>query len=313
MDKINLQEFINNFIAKDLSVDLFFVFKNGGFYVPYLVAPSDDLREELIDEFVKELEKFGDPENLYPLTDIYDDNEHEDYHLFYDALANNEIANDIFLFDRANCLPYTKEVGQLSKIHGFIIELSDGVESIEIYKRNQPTNAINPDRVINFFTGADNTFKLLDQNAIYMSKSMDVFKIKDILFINSRNVYESHFGFIAELQTKAETSYFELIADDGFSFEDNLSSKISKLSKNDLKKLANSTKNNPILLKKNYGAIIRQARKYEKHDFETDSDGCIKITTQKELKILISILNRDYNLNDATKERFLTKNKKLLR
>lgn len=313
MEKAKLQAFVNDFIAKDLSVDLYFVFKNGGYYVPYLVAPAEDLREELIEVFTKELAKFGDDENLYPLTDIYDDNEHEDYHLFYDALANNEIARDIFGFDRANCIAYTKEVGQLSKIYGFIIELSDGEEVITIYKRNQPTNAINPDRVINFFTGMDNTFKLLDQNAIYMSKSMDVFKINELLFINSRNVYESHFGFAAELQTKAETSYYELIADDGFSFDENLSNKLTKLSKYELKKLANSTKNNPILIKKNYSAIIRQAKKYEKHDFETDQDGCIKINTQKELKILISILNRDYNLNDATKERFLTKNKKLLR
>ena len=312
MEKLQLQNFINDFIAKDLSVDLYLLFKNGGFHIPYLVNPAEDLRNELIKEFSLELKKFGDPENPFPLTDIYDDNEHEEYHLFYDAIANNGIAEDIFNFDRANCLPYTKEIGPLSKIHGFIIELSDGNETITIYKRNQPTNAINPDRVINFFTGVDNTFKLLDQNAIYMSKSMDVFKINEILFINSRGVYETHFGFVAELRTKAEKSFFELIADEGFSFEEDLTNKISKLSKNELKKLANSTKNNPILLKKNYVAIIRQAKKYEKHDFEKDGNGCIKISSQKELKILISILNRDYNLNDATREKFLTKNKKLL-
>jgi len=56
--------------------------------------------------------------------------------------------------DRANVEPYTTEVGSLSKIHGFLIELYEGENYLTLYKRNQPTNAVNPNKVINFLTGA---------------------------------------------------------------------------------------------------------------------------------------------------------------
>jgi hypothetical protein len=104
-----------------------------------------------------------------------------------------------------------------------------------------------------------------------------------------------------------------LTTNDGFDFADDLTNKIVKLQKSELKKLTNAVKNNPILISKNYTAIIRQGKAYANHKFEKDDFGNIKIHTQKELKILISILNRDYNMNDATKEKFLTKNKKLLK
>ncbi len=193
-----------------------------------------------------------------------------------------------------------------------MIELSDGENFVTIYKKNQPTNAINPRTVINLVSGVDNKFKLLEQNAVYITRKVDLFKINNIVFVNSRAVYESQFDFIAELQTKAEEGYLELVATNAFDFAQKVNDKISHFPKNDLKKLANSVKNNPILLKGDYNVICKQAKKYLKHTFKMNAAGQIEIKTQKEMKILIDILNRDYNQNEITKERFLTKNKKLI-
>jgi hypothetical protein len=313
MEKQQLITELTNFFSNDVSVDLYFVFKSNGYHIQYKADPDDDLREELIEEFSEELKRYSDLDNPYPLTNIYDDNENEEYHLYFDDLDNNRVAKEVFEFDKANALPYTKEIGELSKIWGFLIELSDGNKTITVYKRNQPTNSITTKKYINFFTGTDNKFKLLNQNAIYISKSIDLFKINSTLFINSKTVYEFQFGFIAELQNKAEESYLELTTNEGFDFADELANKIIKLQKGELKKLTNAVKNNPILQTKNFNAIIRQSKAYANHKFEKDENGNIKIHSQKELKILISILNRDYNVNDATKEKFLTKNKKLLK
>ncbi len=103
-----------------------------------------------------------------------DGNEYHDYHLFYDNIENNQIAKYIFDFDRTNVLPYNNQVGPLSKIYGFLIEISNGTDFLTIYKRNQATNAINPKKVINFLTGTDNKLQLIQQNAIYMNKQIDI-------------------------------------------------------------------------------------------------------------------------------------------
>jgi hypothetical protein len=306
----DLEKIIN---CSTLSVDLFFVFKHGEIYKHFLSDPDQSLRDKLIKEFVSILRGFTNPTNLYQLNNIYDDNEYEDYHLFYDNLNENEIAKSIFNFERTNALPYFKEVGPMSKIYGFLIEISNGLENLTIYKRNQPTNAINPQNVINFFTGTDNKIQLFQQNAIYINKQIDVFKISDTIFINNRSVYETHFGFTAELKAKAEMGFTELLAFRSFDFSDKLQDKVKNFSKEELKKLSSLTRNNPILETKNWDAILFQARNYAKHNFETNADGSIKIKTQKELKLLISILNRDFNLNEASQEKFLTKNKKQIK
>jgi hypothetical protein len=296
-----------------MSVDLYFVFKNGDIFIQYLADPNDALRTEIITDFSKTLEIFTAPNNQYELNDVYDDNEYEDYHLFFDDINNNQIAQAIFNFDRANALDYTPAAGSLSKIFGFLIEISNGTDNVTIYKRNQPTNAINPRTAINFFTGTDNKLQLINQNATYITKTIDLFKIGNTILINSRSVYEHQFGFIAELQTRAETGYVDLSATGAFQFAEELQGKVQHLPKGELKKLKSIMKSNPIIETKNWKSIIRQAKKYAKHDFELSEDGFIKIQTQKEFKILISILNRDFNFNDASKERFITKNKKLIR
>ncbi len=311
MDKLTLVSALKNIIDNpSLSVDLYFIYKNGNNYIQYLSDPDQSLRDEIIKEFVDVLKNFTADSNPYELNDIYDDNEFEDYHLFYDDINNNLIANTVFNFDRSNTLPYRTNVGTLSKIYGFLIEISNGSENLTIYKRNQPTNAINPKNVINFFTGTDNKLELINQNAIYMNHRVDLFKINDTVYINSRSVYEHQFGFSAELKTKAETSFVELSATDGFVFNEDLQEKVKMFPKAELKKLCNLTKNNPILERKNWKAVLSQAKKYAKHEFETDENGMIKVKSQKELKLLISILNRDFNMNEASKEKFLTKNKK---
>lgn len=311
MDKLTLVSDLKNIINKpSLSVDLYFIYKNGNNYIQYLSDPDQSLRDEIIKEFVDVLKIFTADSNHYELNDIYDDNEFEDYHLFYDDINNNLIAKTVFNFDRSNTLPYRTNVGTLSKIYGFLIEISNGSENLTIYKRNQPTNAINPKNVINFFTGTDNKLELINQNAIYMNHQVDLFKINDTVYINSRSVYENQFGFSAELKTKAETSFVELSATDGFVFNEDLQEKVKMFPKAELKKLCNLTKNNPILERKNWKAVLSQAKKYAKHEFETDENGMIKVKSQKELKLLISILNRDFNMNEASKEKFLTKNKK---
>lgn len=314
MEKQKLVDDLKKIITSTtLSVDLYFVFKSGEFYIHYLSDPDQSLRDELIDEFVSVLEIFTAEKNDYELNSIYDDNEYEDYHLFYDTIDNNRIAKSVFNFDRANALPYKKEVGTLSRIYGFLIEISNGSESVTIYKRNQPTNAINPKNVINFLTGTDNKLKLIKQDAIYINKQVDLFRIENNIFINSRSVYEHQFGFEEELKSKAETGFIDLSATGAFDFSEELQEKVKKFPKSELKKLSNLTKNNPIIENENWQAIIRQGKRYAKHEFETNEDGTIIIETQKELKILISILNRDFNFNDASKERFLTKNKKLIK
>jgi hypothetical protein len=311
MDKLTLVSDLKNVIdSPSLSVDLYFVFKNGDFYSQYIADPDKSLRVEIIQEFVRVLKVFTADSNPYELNDIYDDNEYEDYHLFYDDVDNNQIANAIFNFDRAEVLPYTTEVGTFSRIYGFLIEISNGSENLTIYKRNQPTNAINPKNVINFFTGTNNKLQLIHQNAIYMNHQIDLFKIKDTIFINSRSVYENHFGFTAELKAKAETGFVDLSATGAFVFNEDLQEKVKKFPKAELKKLSNLTKNNPILENKNWKAVLSQAKKYAKYEFGTDENGMIKVTSQKELRLLVSILNRDFNMNEASKEKFLTKNKK---
>ena len=306
----SLKEFTDN---QELSVDLYFAFKNGDYYTHYISDPNPKLREKLIQEFIYVLSKFSDENNPYELKNIYDDNEYEDYHLFYDSIDNNEIARQLLQIDRANTDPYTPEAGSLSKIYGFLIEISNGENFITIYKRNQPTNAVNPQNVINFFTGANNKLALLNQNAIYLTKQIDLFKLGDTILINSRSVYEHQFGFEAELKSKAETGFIDLLGTGAFSFNEDLQEKVKKFPKSELKKLSNLTKNNPIIEKQNWQSIIRQGKRYAKHDFEKDENGLIIINSQKELKVLISILNRDFNVNDASKEKFLTKNKKLIR
>ncbi len=311
MDKLTLISDLKNVInSSTLSVDLYFVFKSGDTYIQYIADPDQSLRDEIIEEFVPVLKIFTEENNTYELNNIYDDNEYEDYHLFYDDIKKNKVANSVFNFDRANVLPYTKEVGTLSKIYGFLIEISNGSESLTIYKRNQPTNAINPNNVINFFTGTDNKLQLIRQNAIYMNHQVDLFRIKDTVFINSRSVYEHQFGFVAELKAKAETGFVDLSAIGGFEFSEDLQDKVKHFPKSELKKLSNLTKNNPIIENKNWKAVLSQAKNYAKYEFTKNSDGMIIVKTQKELKLLISILNRDFNMNEASKEKFFTKNKK---
>ena len=313
MEKQYLISKINGIISNDMSVDIYFVFKQSDTYVQYLADPDELLRAEIITDFSEKLQVYTVASNPYEVTDIYDDNEHEDYHLFFDKIVNNPIATEVFNFDRANALHYTNDIGSLSKIFGFIIDISNGDETISLYKRNQPTNAINPRKVINFLTGTDNKLQLITQNAIYLTKTIDLFIIEDTILINSRNVYESQFGFVAQLKNKAIEGYAELIKIGTFAFKDELGDKIGNFPKGELKKLNNILKDNPIIIKKNWKSIVRQAKQYSGHEFEISSDGTININSQKELKILISILNRDFNINDASKERFLTKNKKLIK
>jgi len=314
MDKENLVVSLNSIIGEgELSLDLYFVFKHGDTYIQYIVDPNDELRTELLEEFTKILNIYTNIHNDYELNDVYDDNEFEDYHLFYDKISKNNIADSIFNFDRAEVLDYTEDVGPFSKIYGFLIEISNGNDYVTIYKRNQPTNAINPKKVINFISGTENKLKLIEQNAIYINKTIDLFRINDYVFINSRMVYEVQFGFIAELKSKAETGYIDLIGTGAFEFEENLQDKIKRFPKAELKKLSAISKNNPIIENKKWKSVIRQAKKYAKHKFETNEDGLIKITSLKELKILIKILNRDYNFNEASKELYYTRNKQLIK
>jgi hypothetical protein len=314
MEKQQLVTKLNDFFASnDFSVDLYFVFKTGDVYVQYIADPDSDLRTKLIDEFITSLSIWAEPNNQFDLNDIYDDNEYADYHLYFDSFENNKIADSIFNFKRMDVLPYESKVGNLSKIHGFVIELSNGKTEISIYKRNQPTNAINPKNAINFFTGTDNKLKLIQQNSTYLNNKIDLFVIDNVIFINSRFVYESQFGFEAELKTKAETGFVDLYSIPEFDINFDLQEKVRKLPKSELKKLSNLTKNNPIIQKKNWKSILSQAKRFAKHEFELADDGAIKINTQKELKLLISILNRDFNINDASKEKFLTKNKQLIK
>ncbi len=72
-------------------------------------------------------------------------------------------------------------------------------------------------------------------------------------------------------------------------------------------------KDNPIIISGNWKSVIKQAKKYAKHEFQISACGLIQIQSQKEFKILLKILNRDYNFNDASKEMFVTKNKELIK
>ena len=194
MEKQQLVSDLSNIISSPtLSVDLYFVFKSDEFYIQYISDPDTSLRAEIIKEFTSTLEIFVLDSNDYELNDIYDDNEYSDYHLFYDSINKNQIAQAIFNFDRANALPYKSEVGPLSKIYGFLIEISNGTDFLTIYKRNQPTNAINPKNVINFLSGTGNKLKLIPQNAIYMisrliySKLMTPFLLTAVLYMRTNS------------------------------------------------------------------------------------------------------------------------------
>lgn len=315
MEKPELVSYLENFAdPEQLSVDLYFVFKTGTIYTQYSTQPNERLRNEIIETFSKEIARYTDADNPYELYDIYDDNEHEEFHLSFDSLDKNEIASAVFQFDKARVEPYTAEVGKLSEIYAFIIELSDGNNAIRIYKQSMPTHAVNSNKFINFFTGEDNNLELIKSDAIYFDRSMDILQFGQSVVIISKKTYEVRFGFINELTERARTSFDALIATGIFSHSADIQSKVEKLQKGEKKKLNNLMQNNLIMQKPNHKALIlRHAKKYVKHEFKIDEDGNIALSSQRDLKILIKVLNRDYNQHEITREKFDTNNKKLLR
>lgn len=296
-----------------LSVDLYFIFKTGDIHRRYLLNPDSDLRQTLIDDFKEKLLGFCNPDNLYELYDIFNDNETADFNLYFDDIENNQIAKDIFIINKAETDSYNSDCGGLSKVHGFLIVISNGTEEVSIYKMNYSVNAVSSKKFINFVTGQGNALKIVKNDTLYMSKSIDVFRIDSDIFINNRTAYTKHFGFDAELRNRAEKGFVDLIATGGFEFSENARENAGKLSSNEMKKLGKLTKNNPIIENKNWKAVLKQAKTYAGLEYETTSTGLIKINSRNDLKVLIKILNRDYNLNEASKEKYLTKNKKLLK
>jgi hypothetical protein len=296
-----------------VSIDLYFVFKDGNFFKQYRTNPNDELKQEIIGSFVGQVINYANPTNPYELHDVYDDNEHEDFALFYDELSNNETSQRVFSFDKTEIDEYTRTVGEFSKVFGFLVELHNGQDTMWIFKRNQPTNAVSTRRSINIFYGQDNNLQLVQQDTVYITKSIDLMLVGDKVIIINKNLYESVFGLREKLREKAQNSFLQIVATNAFSVEESIYDKVNTLPPRIQKKLVNAVRDNAILSAQKFRAIITSAKKYANHTLKTEVDGKIILSTKKDLKILIKILNQDYVKNEITNHRFDSKSKKKIK
>lgn len=319
MEKTDLISILSKFTNPDsFSVDLYFIFKTGDTYTHYLTNPNDDLRDKIKSSFSAEIARYTDEANPYNIHSIYDDNDYEEFNLFSDPIEHNEVAKSIFIFDKPQIAEYTASVGKLSQVNSFLIEFSNAEEKLFIYKQNIPTSAVSSSKVINIAFGQGNNFKLINEDAIHFNKSIDLMAINNEVIIISRAVYESRFGFKAELEKKAHAKFEQLTATNLFECKENiLRDSMDRLTKKAKKQLSNIDSNNPVLKKISSGTykknpILIHAVKYVNHTFQVNSTGQIAVSTLEDLKVLIKILNRDYNINEITEEKFDTSSKKLL-
>jgi hypothetical protein len=314
--KLNkLHKHIGNYLdIGSYSADIYFIIKNTDKkYIPYKISPDEDLKKEIIEGFNYEISKLGVKDSVFSIVEILDDNEHGEHVLYFDNIANNITAKEIFEIPKKDVEVYTTECGDYGSIFGFVIELYDGTNYIRVFKKNIATNAIKRSKYIGIFPAADHKFTNFKKDAIYFLKSIDIINIKDKLFIKNYNVYENNFGFKDVLNRKAADSFRQLTSISGFFFTDNAIERFAKFNDSTKKKIINCLVNNPILEKENYKGIISDARKSLKYEFKTTADNRIKIDTANDIDILITILNRDVNYNVPAKEVYITKNKKLIR
>ena len=220
---IELQKFTG---TNSVTLDLYFVFKDGDYFNHYRTHPNTELSKEIINGFTTEITRHCAPDSTYELHDVYDDNEYEDFTMFYDSMETNPISKSMFVLDKPSINDYTSDIGELSKIFGFLIELHNGEETLYVFKRNQPTHAVSRNKFINFFYGQDNNLKLINQDTIYITKSIDLMVINNKVIILNKKFYEAYFGFKEKIKQKASDSFLRIIASDGFIFEEEIHEKV---------------------------------------------------------------------------------------
>ena len=110
---------------------------------------------------------------------------------------------------------------------------------------------------------------------------------------------------------KAGESLSEIHKIEGLKLADSLFTSYENLSKSTLKKLSNLKTDNPIVENGKLSEVKRQIKNYLNYELN-EKDGEININSKKELEILIKALNREYNMNEITKEKFETPSKRKL-
>jgi hypothetical protein len=314
MEKGKLNEQLEYFTKeKDLSMQLHFVFKSEyGDHVPYEVTLDDKLKDEIFDAYLNELSKYRN--HYYQLETVYTDNVLGPNVLLYDKVNTTKVGSDVFEYKNSDIEKYNFEVGDYGSIFGFLISFysSELNKELRIFKKNMPTQTMSKKRYIGIINLDQHSFTQIDRDAIYFSKSIDMFCIDDSLIIQNYGVYESNFGFKELINLKAQSSFAELAKISAFWFSPKAIEKYTSLSLNTRKKLINCLNNNPILKRENYEAIKKQAKRHLKREFEVTKDGKIMINSKIDLETLITILNRDINYNEPAREVYLTRNKKLL-
>ena len=268
----------------------------------------------MIKSYTDELNKFSNEHTPYELHSIYNDSENQWNYLYFDVLNTTKISNEVFNADTNLSIPYTTEVGDYGSIFGFIIDIYNGItnETVRIFKKALPTQAMRTSRVFGISFGDDGKFKSMEKDAVFFQKNVDLFKIGNELIIKSYGVYENSFKFDEVLKRRVQDSLKVLLKIPGLEFSDSAIGYISNLNNTKRKKLINCVTNNKIISEEKYKTITGQGKRYLKHEFKISDDKKISINTQKDVNHLITILNREINKNSATNEVFHTPTKKLL-
>lgn len=320
MEKRKLADNLNGFTNNNsLSVELFFVFKNQeNVYQLYSTNTDEKLKKELIESYTKELVKYNNQHSPFEVHSIFNDNENNWNYIYYDKLGSTKIATDIFSVNEElvvdNIEQYTSEVGDYSSIFGFVIDLysREANDTIRIFKKAMPTQAMKQNKVFGISLGEGGRFKTADKDMVFFQKDIDIFKVKDKLYIKKYNVYETNFKFDEVLKRRLIDSLNLLLKVPCLEFSENAKEHISNLTNIKRKKLINCVVDNKILSEEKHKSIRSQAKRYLKHEYKTTSPERIYIDTKKDVNNLITILNREINKNSATNEVFHTPTKKLL-
>lgn len=294
--------------GENLTVDLHFIFKEGDGFKAYLTQPSEELRKEIKDELVKRLKWYLDNEDDFVIEDIYSSNAFDERTIHYDKLENNSVAIGLFNYETAELNQYTKEVGSFSQIFGFVIEVDTGDKKIKIFKKNAPVHAFgSAGSWIRFMSGEDDHLKLLtDEEVLRIEVDFSVVQDGEDLIIRSRKVYEKNFGFRSEIESRAKKAFIELKDLNVFEISDDMEEKIPKLTKTTLKKFGQVLNNNPIINGANWDGVVQHAKDYKGYEFKKAESGKIRLKSIKDFDMMIKVLNREFNKNELTDERFET-------
>ena len=310
MTKNEFQSYLSNFLDNDIEADIYILYKNNDVFIHKIGNPDDNLRANIIERYSRILRGYLNENFDYDIQDVYNPDILNEYNYFYDSLDSNVVANDLLNFNKAEILPFDND-DELSALYGLVIEFDNGHESIRMFKKHYSMNSVRNDKSFNIFKADRNRIKLIENDTVHFNQSIDIVKIGNQSIIFNIKVYEKFFGFNSVLIKKAGESLSEIHEIEGINLAESLFTSYENLSKSTLKKLSNLKTDNPIVENGKLLEVKMQVKNYLNYDLK-EKDGSITINSKKELEILIKALNREYNMNEITKEKFETPSKKKL-